>query len=326
MPSDAVQGNDRPRLGISSCLLGERVRFDGGHKHDRFLTDQLGPYVEWVPVCPELEVGMGVPREAVRLEGDPQAPRMVGVRSRRDHTARMRRFAAARVRQLAGLDLAGYVFKKDSPSCGLERVRVYPAANGEGGMPSRRGRGLFADAFVTALRLLPVEEEGRLNDPVLRESFIERIFAYRRWRTLAGRPTRGALVAFHTAHKFQLLAHSPVLYASLGRLVGRAARQRPSALVAEYGTGFMAALGVHATRPKHVNVLQHVAGFCREHLDAADRRELAGLIDDYRRGLVPLVVPVTLLRHHVERHRVAYVLGQTYLAPHPKELMLRNHV
>jgi uncharacterized protein YbgA (DUF1722 family)/uncharacterized protein YbbK (DUF523 family) len=327
MPSDAAQGNDRLRVGISSCLLGERVRFDGGHKHDRFLTDQLGPYVEWVPVCPELEVGMGVPREAVRLEGDPEAPRMVGVRSRRDHTTQMRRFAGARVRQLAALDLAGYVFKKDSPSCGLERVRVYRAApNGEGGMPSRRGRGLFAGAFVDALPLLPVEEEGRLNDPVLRESFIERIFAYRRWRTLAARATRGALVAFHTAHKFQLLAHSPALYASLGRLVGRPARQRPGALVAEYGRGFMAALAVHATRAKHANVLQHLAGFCREHLDAADRRELAGLIDDYRRGLVPLVVPVTLLRHHVERHQVAYVLGQTYLAPHPKELMLRNHV
>ena len=326
MPSDAVQGNQRLRLGISSCLLGERVRFDGGHKHDRFLTDQLGPYVEWVPVCPELEVGMGVPREAVRLEGDVAAPRMVGVRSRRDHTAGMRRFAAARVRQLAALDLTGYVLKKDSPSCGLERVRVYRATAGAGGMPARRGRGLFADALVAAFPLLPVEEEGRLNDPVLRESFIERIFAYRRWRTLAARPTRGALVAFHTAHKFQLLAHSPALYASLGRLVARPERRRAATLAAEYGAGFMGALAVHATRAKHVNVLQHVAGFCREHLDAADRRELAGVIEDYRRGFVPLVVPVTLLRHHVERHRIAYVLGQTYLAPHPKELMLRNHV
>lgn len=322
MPSGAVPGNDRLRLGVSSCLLGEQVRFDGGHKHDRFLTDLLGRYAEWVPVCPELEAGMGVPREAVRLEGNVEAPSMVGVRSRVDHTTVMRRCAAARVRQLADLNLQGYVFKKGSPSCGMERVRVY----GQGGMPSRRGRGLFAAAFMTAFPLLPVEEEGRLNDPVLRESFIERVFAYRRWRALADAPGRGALVVFHTAHKFQLLAHSPKHYSALGRLVAEQKRQRPAALVAEYGIAFMAALAVHATAAKHVNVLQHLAGFCREHLDAPDRQELAAVIDDYRRFLVPLVVPLTLLRHHIERHQVTYVLGQTYLYPHPKELMLRNHV
>ncbi len=322
MPSNSAVGNDRLRLGVSSCLLGEQVRFDGGHKHDRFLTDVLGRYVEWVPVCPELEVGMGVPREAVRLEGDVAAPRMVGVRSRTDHTAAMRRFAAARVGQLGNLDLHGYVLKKGSPSCGMERVRVYA----DGGMPSRHGRGLFAAAFVDALPLLPVEEEGRLNDPVLRESFIERVFAYRRWRALASEPSRGALVAFHTAHKFQLLAHSEKHYRALGRLVAELKGKRPSAVAAAYGAGFMEALAVHATPPKHVNVLQHLAGFCREHLDAADRQELAALIEDYRRLLVPLVVPLTLLRHHLERHQVAYVQGQTYLSPHPKELMLRNRV
>jgi uncharacterized protein YbgA (DUF1722 family)/uncharacterized protein YbbK (DUF523 family) len=298
------------------------VRFDGGHKHDHFLTDLLGRYVEWVPVCPELEVGMGVPREAVRLVGDVAAPHLVGVRTGTDHTASMERFTAVRVAQLATLDLQGYVFKKGSPSCGMERVRVYGAT----GMPSRRGRGVFAAAFMGALPLLPVEEEGRLNDPVLRENFIERLFAYRRWRALAEAPGRGALVAFHTAHKFQLLAHSPKHYAALGRLVAGQKGRRAAALVAEYGGAFMEALAVHATTAKHVNVLQHLAGFCREHLDAADRQELAGVIDDYRRHLVPLVVPLTLLRHHVERHRVAYVLGQTYLTPHPKELMLRNHV
>jgi uncharacterized protein YbgA (DUF1722 family) len=265
---------------------------------------------------------MGVPRESVRLEGDADAPRRVGVRSRTDHTAAMRRFAGVRVRQLATLDLHGYVFKKSSPSCGMERVKVY----GDRGMPVRRGRGMFAAAFLAALPLLPVEEEGRLHDPVLRENFIERLFAYRRWRGLAAAPARGALVAFHTAHKFQLLAHSPKHYEELGRLVGGQKGKRPAAAVTEYGALFMAALAVHATTAKQVNVLQHLAGFCREHLDAADRRELASVIDDYRRHLVPLVVPLTLLRHHVERSGVAYVLGQTYLAPHPKELMLRNHV
>jgi uncharacterized protein YbgA (DUF1722 family)/uncharacterized protein YbbK (DUF523 family) len=322
MPSGTVVGNDRLRLGVSSCLLGEQVRFDGGHKHDRFLTEVLGRYVEWVPICPELEVGMGVPREAVRLQGAVDAPRMVGVRTRIDHTTAMRRFAAARVRELAALDLHGYVWKRGSPSCGMERVRVYGAT----GMPARRGRGLFAAAFIDAFPLVPVEEEGRLTDPVLRESFIERVFAYRRWRALATAPTRGALVAFHTAHKFQLLAHSPKHYRALGRLIAEQKGRRPAAVAAEYGMRFMEALALHATTAKHVNVLQHLAGFCREHLDASDRGELAALIEDYRSFLVPLVVPLTLLRHHIDRHQLAYVQGQTYLSPHPKELMLRNHV
>jgi uncharacterized protein YbgA (DUF1722 family) len=204
----------------------------------------------------------------------------------------------------------------------MERVRVYGAS----GVPARHGRGLFAAAFMDALPLLPVEEEGRLHDPVLRENFIERLFAYRRWLALAAAPGRAALVAFHTAHKFQLLAHSPKHYAALGRLVAAPKGQRAAASIAEYGPAFMAALALHATAAKHTNTLQHLAGFCREHLDSADRRELAAVIDDYRRGLVPLVVPLTLLRHHLERHRVTYVLGQTYLQPHPKELMLRNHV
>ncbi len=315
--------DERIRLGVSSCLLGATVRYDGGHKRDRFLTDVLGRYVEWVPVCPEVELGMGVPREPVRLVGAAASPRMVGVRSGTDHTERMRRFAADRVRALAALDLSGYVFKKDSPSCGVERVRVHGAS----GMPSRRGRGLFATAFTTAFPLVPVEEEGRLEDAVLRERFVERIFCYRRWRRLvARRCSRADLVAFHTAHKFLILAHSPRHYAALGRLVGEQKGTRPATLARRYGELFMEALGAPATTQKHVNVLRHLAGFCREHLDAADRRELAAVIDDYARRLVPLVVPLTLLKHHVDRHAIEYVRGQWYLSPHPKELMLRNHV
>ncbi len=322
--SRASWSDERPlRLGVSSCLLGAAVRFDGGHKRDRFLTDVLAPYVEWVPVCPEVELGMGTPREAVHLVGNPDAPRMMGTKTGRDHTAAMRRFAAARVRALAALDLSGYVFKKDSPSCGVERVRVY----GANGPPARRGRGLFAAAFTAAYPAIPVEEEGRLQDPVLRENFIERIFCYRRWRSLlADRPTRGALVAFHTAHKFLVLAHSPRAYAALGRLVAAHGGARPAAPAQRYGEELMVALAVPATVKKHVDVLQHIAGFCREHLSSGERRELAGVIDDYRRGLVPLVVPITLLRHHADRHDVASVKGQVYLSPHPKELLLRNHV
>jgi len=310
------------RLGVSSCLLGESVRYDGGHKHDRFLTDTLADYVDWVPVCPEVEAGMGVPRESVRLVGAADAPRMIGVRSEINYTARMRRFAARRVRELAALDLDGYVFKKGSPSCGMERVRVY-RKNG----PSRNGRGLFCASFMAAYPLLPVEEEGRLNDPALRENFIERLFAHRRWRTLVdSSPTRRDLIAFHTAHKYQLLAHNAEQYRALGRLVAEQKRLRPEAIVRRYGTGFMAALATRATRRKHTNTLQHIAGHCREHLEQRDRAELARLIDDYRRGLVPLIVPITLLRHHIDHHDIAYVREQVYLQPHPQELMLRNHV
>jgi len=311
------------RLGVSSCLLGANVRFDGGHKRDRFLTEVLASYVEWVPVCPELEVGMGVPRESVRLVGEVAAPRMVGVRSGADHTVGMRRFAAARVRELAALDLDGYVFKKDSPSCGMERVRVYPDRDAT---PSRQGRGLFSAAFMDALPLVPAEEEGRLQDPDIRENFIERIFSYRRWRALVdSQPTRHDLIAFHTAHKYLLLAHSPRHYGALGRAVADQARLRPETAARRYGVLFAEALAVRATVRKHANVLQHIAGHCRAHLTAAERRELAGVIEDYRRGLLPLIVPITLLRHHVDHHDVPYVKDQVYLRPHPKELMLRNH-
>jgi len=312
------------RIGISTCLLGENVRFDGGHKRDRFLTDVLGPFVEWVPVCPEVEAGLGVPREAVRLvdPGGDGGVRLVGVRSGDDHTAAMKRLARERLRALASLDLCGYVLKRASPSCGMERVRVYSS----GGMPRRDGRGLFASALLERMPLLPVEEEGRLNDPPLRENWIERIFAYRRLRNLlSGRLSRRALVEFHTAHKLQLLAHSPKGYRELGRLVARA-RELPAAeLRAHYERGFMEALSQRATPGRNRNVLEHMLGYFRDRLDAPARAEMARLVADYHAGLVPLVVPLTLVGHYVRRLDVAYLRGQTYLEPHPKELMLRNH-
>lgn len=314
-----------PRIGISSCLLGEKVRFDGGHKRDRFLTDTFGPFVEWVPVCPELEVGMGIPRPSVRLVGAPDAPSMIQDKSGRDFTAEMRAYSKRRVRELAGLELSGYILKKDSPSCGMERVRVYPKTAGQA--PSRQGRGLFAAVLLDELPLLPVEEEGRLCDSRLRENFIERVFAYRRWQDLQStRKSVGALVAFHARHKFVLMAHSETHMRRLGKLVA-AAKGRPLADVyAEYGQGFMEGLALHASVKKNVNVLQHLMGFFSERLDGDERQELAGLIRDYHRHLVPLIVPITLVRHYVRKYDVAYAADQIYLEPHPKELMLRNHV
>lgn len=315
------------RLGVSACLLGQEVRYDGQHKRDAFVVDVLGELVEWVPVCPEVEVGMGVPREPVRLVGGPEAPRLVAERSGDDHTDAMRRWARGRVEELAALDLGGFVLKKDSPSCGLERVRVHPA---RGGPPRRAGSGLFARALVERMPLLPVEEEGRLLDPALRESFVERIFAYARWRSARARGMRrGDLVAFHAAHKLSLMAHSPAAYRALGALVGSLSKGPIGKRVEEYGRGFMQALRVPATRGRHANVLLHMLGYFRGLLPPADREELAEAVADFARGLVPLVVPLTLFRHHVRHHRgahgIAWLAGQTYLDPDPEELMLRNH-
>ncbi len=315
---------DRPiRVGVSSCLLGQRVRFDAGHKKDAFLVEQLARFVEWVPVCPEVESGMGTPRPTLRLVRDGDRVRMVETRSGRDHSAAMRRFAGRRVRALARLDLCGYVLKRGSPSCGMERVAVHR----EGGMPVREGRGLFAEALLQALPQLPVEEEGRLRDAGLRENFVERVFAYRRLRDFcAARFRRRSAIAFHTAHKLQIMAHCPESHARLGRLVAAVSKQQPRAFRERYAEVFMAALARRATRGRHATVLQHMAGWLRDHLDAASRGELSELIQDYRRGLLPLVVPLTLIRHHARRFQVDYLLGQVYLDPHPKELMLRNHV
>ena len=311
------------RVGISSCLLGEAVRFDGGHKRDPFLTETFGAFVEWVPVCPEVECGFGTPREAMRLVRVDNDVRLLTVRTAVDLTDRMAAYTRRRVAQLDAQDLSGYVLKKDSPSCGLERVKIY----GTGGVPEKSGRGIFARSLVERFPSLPVEEEGRLSDPRLRENFVERVFAYWRLRGLfSGRWNLGTLVEFHTAHKLILMAHSQEAYRQLGRLVARARGVARKDLERRYTEQFMSALTVIATPRRHANVLQHMAGYFKNLLDAKSKAELGAAIDDYRRGLVPLVVPMTLLRHHVRVHGVSYLEGQHYLAPHPKELMLRNHV
>ena len=313
----------KPKLGISACLLGQNVRYDGAHKRDNFLTDTFGRFVEWVAVCPEVEVGMGVPRETLRLVGPPEEPELIAERSRKDWTHAMHRFAAVRMRQLVELKLAGYVFKKNSPSCGVERVRVYGAKN----VAVRRGRGLFAAAVMAGFPLMPVEEEGRLNDPTLRENFIDRVFAYHRWQNaLAGSKSASALVEFHTRHKYLLLAHSERHYRRLGRLVADVKKIPCAEPMRNMAGAFMEALAVRASAKKHANVLDHMMGYFSERLSAAERRELVELIRDYRRQLVPLIVPVTLIQHYVKKYEVAYLNEQIYLAPSPKELMLRNHV
>ena len=321
----APGADGRPRIGISACLLGDQVRFDGGHKRDAFLTDVLAPHVHFVRVCPEVEVGMGTPRETLRLvRADDATVRMVTTRTGIDHTGAMTAWSNRRLSELEREDLSGYILKKDSPSCGMERVKVF----GESGMPERNGRGLFAAAVLRRWPNLPVEEEGRLSDPRLRENFIERVFAYQRLRRFfAGRWTAGGLVRFHTAHKMSLLSHSTTRYRELGQLVAAAAAKTTRAVLrAEYESRFMATMALIATPRRHTNVLMHMAGHLKRLLDAPSKQELSACIDEYRRELVPLVVPLTLLRHHARTHQVDYLLGQTYLEPHPRELMLRNRV
>ena len=305
------------RIGISSCLLGEAVRFDGGHKRVAFLTDTLGRFVEWVPVCPEVECGLGTPRESMRLVDSGGGIRLLTGKSSIDHTDRLTRYAERRVDELASEELCGYVLKKDSPSCGLHRVKIY----GTHGVPAKSGRGIFAARLVERFPSLPVEEEGRLSDPRLRENFIDRVFAYSRLRSLfRGKWDVGALVAFHTAHKLILMAHSIEAYQRLGRLVAAARSVPKNELERTYAYGFMAALTAIATPRRHTNVLQHMAGYFKDHLDGASKEELHAAIEDYRTGLVPLIVPITLVRHYVRLHGASYLAGQIYLDPHPKEL------
>jgi uncharacterized protein YbgA (DUF1722 family)/uncharacterized protein YbbK (DUF523 family) len=321
--------NNKPiRIGISSCLLGEQVRFDGGHKRSDFLVETLGRFVEFVPVCPEMEIGLGVPRETLRLvrdgnDKDTRALRLVANQTGLDHTEKMNAYAQRRTIALAREDLSGYVLKKDSPSCGMERVRVY----GVSGTATRDGAGLFASALMRKFPNLPIEEEGRLNDSHLRENFVERVFAYRRLRSFfSTRWTLGGLVQFHTMHKLVLMAHSPKAYNELGRFVANTKQLSRDRVHDDYERAFMEALKKLATTARHTNVLHHMLGYLHEHLDPTARAELVSLIDDYRCGLVPLIVPITLFRHYVRQFDLAYLRDQIYLDPHPKELMLRNHV
>lgn len=315
--------DERPKLGISSCLLGENVRYDGGHKLDRFLRDTLGAYMDFAPVCPEVEIGLPVPREAMRLVGNPENPRLLTNKAGVDHTEKMTEWANKRLDGLASENLCGFIFKSRSPSSGLRGVKVYTSA----GTPRGTSAGIFARAFMDRFPLLPVEDDGRLHDPGLRENFIERIFVFRRWKDLAqsGGKMRD-LVDFHSRHKYLIMSHSPSHLRLLGKMVAGGKGMASSQLLDEYLECLMAGLKLMATVKKNTNVLQHILGYFRKTLSADEKKEVLELIEEYHRGLVPLFVPVVLLRHFVRKYEEPYLDGQYYLYPHPAELMLRNHV
>ncbi|MDA0632123.1 DUF523 and DUF1722 domain-containing protein [Nonomuraea sp. MCN248] len=310
----------RPRVAVSSCLLGERVRHNGNHSRSRYLTDDLKPFVDWVPICPEMEIGLGTPRESMRLEQSPGGPRLMTRTSRRDLTPAMTALAAERS---ARLDVDGYVFKAKSPSCGIHGIPLYAGSTAL----SRQHRGLFADAVIEAHPLLPVEDEGRLNDAVLREAFTERIFALARLRELLESDWRPRdLVAFQSRHKMQLLAHSPVGYRETGRVVAEAGTRPREELAGAYGTAFRTAMAVRVSVGRNVNVLQHCLGMLGDELDPVRRADLAEVIGSYRARRVALSVPLALLRHHARGEAATYVQEQTFFSPYPDELGLRNHV
>lgn len=315
--------NERVRLGISSCLLGNSVRWNSGHKMDRYLTQTLGQFVDYVPVCPEVEAGFGVPRESMRLVGDPENPRLITFKTKTDKTDQMLGWARKRVKELEKEDLHGFIFKSDSPSSGMIRVKVYS----EKGMPIKKGVGMFAREFMNHFRLIPAEDDGRLHDPKIRENFIERIFALHRWRqTIAKGKNMGNLVDFHTRNKLLILAHSQKHSRKMGKLVA-AGRQTPmEKLYAEYEALLMEALALKTTPKKNLNVLQHLMGYFKKQLSKDEKQEVLEVLEQYRQEFVPLVVPITLINHFVRKYDQQYLKLQTYLNPHPVELKLRTHV
>jgi uncharacterized protein YbgA (DUF1722 family)/uncharacterized protein YbbK (DUF523 family) len=313
---------EKVKIGISSCLLGNLVRWNAGHKLDRYLTDTLGQFVEYVPVCPEVEAGFGVPRESFRLVGDPENPRLITFKSKTDHTDRMIRWAERRVKELQKEDLCGFIFKSDSPSSGMERVKVYS----EKGMPEKRGVGIFARVYMKNFPGIPVEDDGRLHDPAIRENFIERIFTLKRWRNDAAEsPDLGNLVGFHTRHKLLILSHSQKYYRQMGKLVADGRMMALQKLYDSYERLLMEALALKTTVKKNTNVLQHLMGYFKKQLTADEKQELLEVFEQYRSGFTPLIVPLTLINHYVRKYDQPYLKMQIYLNPHPVELKLRTH-
>ncbi len=308
-------------IGVSSCLLGNEVRYDGGHKHDRYITETLGRYLSFVPVCPEVECGLPIPREAMRLVGEVDRPQLVTNKTGVDHTDRMLTWARKKVVELEKENLCGFIFKNRSPSSGMERVKVYDGNN----VPRAVGVGIFARAFKDHFPLLPTEEEGRLHDPLLRENFIEQLFVYQRWREVADAPTAAKLISFHTTHKLLLMAHSEKHTREMGRLMAQAGSLDLDTFIERYQELLMAAMSLKPTTKKHVNVLQHMMGFFKKMISADEKQELLSVIEQFRNNIVPLIVPVTLINHYIRKYQEPYLMQQHYLTPHPLELKLRNH-
>ncbi len=314
---------DKIRVGISSCLLGEKVRYDGQHKFDHFLAVTLGEFIVYVPVCPEVECGLTVPREAMRLVGDADDPRLVAIKTKIDLTEQMMLWGERKLIALADEKLCGFIFKAKSPSSGMERIKVYPVS---GGTPQRNGRGIFAAMFMKRFPFLPVEDDGRLHDPEIRENFIERLFVYWRWSGfIKDDCTVNGLMQFHARHKLMLMAHSPEHYRGAGKIAASATKSNLKDILPVYQKNLMDGLKKISTVKKNYNVLLHILGYFKKNLTHDEKIETIKVLDDYKSGFIPLIVPVTLLNHFIGRFDQQYLKEQYYLHPHPVELKLRNH-
>ena len=316
------QHSEKPKLGISQCLLGDKVRYDGGHKLNHYLHDILGQYVEWVPVCPEVECGLPVPRESMHLEGNPENPRLITTRTGIDHTEKMLEWTIKKLKNLEKETLCGFIFKTKSPSSGMRDIKIYSDKS----MTVKMGRGIFAGAFMNQFPMIPVEDEGRLNDPGLRENFIERIFVFFHWKKMTKIKSVNNLIRFHTDHKLLLMAHSPQDLKDMGKIVANINKNNQEDLFNRYLTILLTAMKKIATIKKNVNVLHHIMGYFKKILSGDEKQELLDVIEQYHKNQVPLIVPVTLLNHYVRKYDEHYLKRQYYLHPHPLELLLRNHV
>jgi len=307
-------------LGISSCLLGNEVRHDGGHKRNVYVTSSLSEHFSFRPYCPEMAIGLGVPRPTIRLTRSGEGIRLTGSDNPDlDVTDDMNMWSDGAIKGMH--DLSGFILKNNSPSCGMERVRVYDG----NGVPARDGSGLFATALIKTMPWLPVEEEGRLNDSMLRENFIERVFVYYRWQQMMNTAfSVSDLMEFHQRHKFILLAHDEEEYRKLGPLIASVNKENIKQIADEYLLRIMTSLKARSSRKRHTNVLMHVMGFLKNQISSDDKQELIEIMDHYRHGKVPLIVPITLMKHHLRRYPDEYISSQYYMAPYPEELMLRN--
>ena len=306
-------------IGISSCLLGANVRFDGGHRLDSYIVGTLGQYFEFQPFCPEMGIGLGAPRPTLHLVTVDDAVHCVGIKDPDwDVTEPLRNYAEQQ--QSLYADLCGYILKKSSPSCGMERVKVYTK-----GQPHANGVGIYAKAMMHLNPLLPVEEEGRLGDPGLRENFIQRVYVLYRWKTLLSEGlTPGSLTNFHARHKLIIMSHED--YRDLGQLLVGFTKASLTQIAAQYIAQLMETLKKPATRKNHVNVLQHIQGYLKKTLSADDKAELCEVIERYRNGYIPLIVPLTLLKHHFRKTPDPYIEESYYMSPYPQELQLINQL
>lgn len=306
-------------IGISSCLLGHKVRFDSGHKQNSYINNTLSEYFDFVPFCPEIDIGLGIPREAIRLVLIDEKVHCVGSKTADLDVTQQLKDSAKQQFQWQK-NLSGYILKKDSPSCGMERVRLY-----KGNMPDRIGVGIYAQVLMERFPNLPVEEEGRLGDAVLRENFIQRVFIYARWQKMVAQPfSMQALTQFHAQHKYIYMSHNQNLAKDLGRWLADAHKLESDEVLDYYLSNMMAMLKTRASRKNHVNTLQHLQGYLKNFISSDDKAELVEIITQYNDGLLPLIVPITLLRHHFRRFPNEYIMDSYYMKPHPKELMLLN--